>query len=307
MAETQAASPVAPQPRVGLPDRLTLIAFAVFVLVGGGASVAIRFTYAELPPFWSGAARFLCGALIFWVWALVARIPLPRGRALVGAVLFGALSTGFSFVFIYWGLVKTPASLYQTIVALVPLLTLFLAFLHGLEPFRSRGLLGALITVGGIAIAAGGASGSDFSLPHILAIIVGAACLAEAGVVAKIFPRSHPIATNAVGMTAGGLIMGAASLVAGEKAVIPTRAATWIAFSYLVIFVTVVAFMAYLFVLGRWTASGASYSFVLVPLVTIVVASTLANEHITRQFMLGGTLVVFGVWVGALLPSRKLA
>ena len=48
-----------------MPDRTTLIAFAAFVLVGGGASIAVRFTYGELAPFWSGALRFGAAALIF--------------------------------------------------------------------------------------------------------------------------------------------------------------------------------------------------------------------------------------------------
>jgi len=72
-----------------LPDRTTLLAFVLFIIVSGGASVAIRFTSAEL----------------------------PKGRALTGAVLFGVFSLGLPFLFIYWGLVKTPAILYQTIMA----------------------------------------------------------------------------------------------------------------------------------------------------------------------------------------------
>lgn len=287
-----------------LPDSTTLIAFVAFIVVSGGASVAIRFTYAEMPPFWSATARFLCGALFFWIAAFIRKVPLPRGRALVGAILFGVFSMGLSFTFIYWGLVKTPASLYQTIVALVPLLTLFFAFFHGLEPFRGRGLVGALLTIAGIIIAIGGSPSVDLSVLHILAIIAGAACFAEAGVVAKLFPRSHPIATNAVAMPVGALILGIASFLSGESAVIPSTTTTWIAFAYIVIFVTIIAFLLYLFVLGRWTASGTSYSFVLIPLVTIVLASWLAKEQITWQFMLGGTLVVFGVWVGALMPSK---
>jgi len=69
---------------------------------------------------------------------------------------------------------------------------------------------------------------------------------------------------------------------------------------YIVIFVTIIAFLLYLFVLSRWTASGTSYSFVLILLLTIFLASWLAKEQITLQFMLGGTLVVLGVWIGAL-------
>ena len=305
MTESEASIPAPASTSTILPDKVTLIAFLSFIIVSGGASVAIRFTYAELPTFWSGAARFICGGLFFWVWVLFGRIPLPRGKALVGAILFGVFSMGLSFTFIYYGLTKTPASLYQTIVALVPLLTLFFAFFHGLEPFRSRGLIGALLTVAGIAIAVGGSGIADLSILHILAIIAGAACFAEAGVVAKLFPRSHPVATNAIAMTVGALILGVASFLAGETPVIPTTATTWIAFGYIVIFVTIIAFRLYLYILGRWTASGTSYSFVLIPLVTIILASWLANEQITWQFLVGGTLVVFGVWVGALLPAKK--
>jgi drug/metabolite transporter (DMT)-like permease len=55
-----------------------------------------------------------------------------------------------------------------------------------------------------------------------------------------------------------------------------------------------------MFVLGKRSASGTSYGFVLVPLVTIVVASTLAGEEISSNFLFGAALVL----VGALLPSK---
>jgi len=52
-----------------LPDKITLIAFIVFIIVSGAASVAIRFAYLEMPPFWSGAARFICGGLAGFLFA----------------------------------------------------------------------------------------------------------------------------------------------------------------------------------------------------------------------------------------------
>ena len=288
-----------------LPDRTTLIAFALFVIVSGGASVAIRFTYAELPPFWGGVMRFLSGSIFFWAVVLIRKLELPKGRALTGAVLFGVFSMGLPFLFIYWGLVKTPASLYQTILALVPLLTIFFAFFHRLEALRPRGLLGAGLTVVGIVLAVGGAPEGDVSIPHILAIIAGAACFAEAGIIAKSFPRSSPYVTNAVAMPVGALILFVGSVLSGERIVIPSQGTTWLALGYIVIFVTIIAFLLYLYVLQNWTASGTSYSFVLIPLVTVVVASWLANEEITAQFLIGGALVLFGVWVGALMPTKS--
>ena len=59
-----------------------------------------------------------------------------------------------------------------------------------------------------------------------------------------------------------------------------------------------------MFVLGKWTASGTSYGFVLVPLVTILLAATLVGEKITINFLIGALFVLGGVLVGALLPTK---
>ncbi|UCC51733.1 MAG: EamA family transporter, partial [Anaerolineaceae bacterium] len=69
-------------------------------------------------------------------------------------------------------------------------------------------------------------------------------------------------------------------------------------------FVTILVFLLYMYVLSNWTASGTSYGFVLVPLVTIVLAATLVGEKITVNFLIGAAFVLVGVLVGALLPSK---
>ena len=115
------------------PDRLTLVAFATFVLLGGAAPIAVQFIYDEMAPFWSGVVRFGAAALIFWALLLIRRVPFPRGQALLGAVIFGILSFGLSFLLIYYGLTKTPTSLFQITAAIVPILTIFLAAAHRLE------------------------------------------------------------------------------------------------------------------------------------------------------------------------------
>jgi drug/metabolite transporter (DMT)-like permease len=281
-----------------------LIAFLTFIVVGGGASVAIRLTYAELAPFWVGASRFGLAALAFWGLVFFRKLPVPKGRALLGAVLFGTLTVGLAFILIGWGLVAVPASRYQVLMALVPLLTLFLASLQGIEAITRRGLLGALLAVAGIAVTVGGASAAYISPPHVAAIILAAIFISEGGVVIKRFPPNPPVMTNAIGMTVGAIILGIASLASGEEWTIPTQTGTWAAMIYLIIFVTFIAFLLYTFVLIKWSASGTSYGFVLVPLVTIVVASTLAGEVITPTFLIGAALVLAGVLVGALLPSK---
>ena len=291
--------------RVVLPERKVLIAFAAFILVGGGASVAIRITYGEMAPFWAATSRFGLAALAFWGLVAVRKLPLPRGRAMAGAILFGALTVGLAFSLIGWGLVETPASVYQVLMALIPLATLFLSSLEGVEAITRRGIIGSVLAVAGIAVTVLGTDGAGLSLPHIAAILVAAVLVAQGGVVIKKFPPNPPIVTNAIAMTTGTLIVGTVSIVSGETWTIPTQTDTWVAVIYLVVFVTVVAFMLYMFVLGQWTASGTSYGFVLVPLVTIVVAATVAGEAISTGFLAGTALVLAGVYVGALMPHKE--
>lgn len=288
------------------PDRITLIAFAVFVLVGSGMAIAIRFTFSELAPYWGGFLRFGAVALIFWILVFARRVPIPRGRGLLGAALFGFLSVGLAFFFVNYGLQKTQASLYQTIVAIVPLLTLIFARLHGLEILHRRSVLGALIAVVGITIALSGtlSAGAEVSLPHIIAILIGAVCFAEAGVVAKLFPRNHPLGTNAIAMTVGMVFMLVVAVILDEPKSLPTSPGVWMALAYLVV-ATTILFLLYLFVLGRWTASGTSYSFVLIPIGTVALATVLVGETISLIFLAGGALVLAGVWFGALQPHSE--
>jgi drug/metabolite transporter (DMT)-like permease len=288
------------------PDFKSIVAFGLAVLLGGGASVAIRYTYTELPPFWAAFMRFFSAAIIFWLLMLIRKVAVPRGRALLGAALFGILAVGASFALISFGLVETPASVSQTVTALVPLLTLIFATLHSQEQFTGRGVLGGVLAVAGILVVFGGSvsAGIQLSIPHVIAILIGTAFIAEAGVVLKIFPRSHPYATNAVAMSVGALILFVLSTVSGEPRMLPTSIGVWLALGYLVVGVSVGVFLLYIYILGRWTASATSYVFVLFPFVTVILATQLADEQISLAFIGGGILVLLGVWFGALMKPK---
>ncbi len=289
--------------RAVLSGRSTLLAFAILVLIGGSNAVAVRFSNAELPPFWGAATRFATAALIFWIIILFRRIALPRGRALIGAILYGLLTAGVSNALIYWALLRVQASLTMVVLAFVPLMTLFLAWAHGLETLGWRRLIGALIAIAGILVVVGGGLGTTVPVLSFLALLVGAACLAEGAVIFKLFPKSHPVATNAIAFTTGASILITSSLVAGEHWILPTATSTWAAFTYLVLLGSVLLFYLYLHILARWTASATVYSFLLFPLATVPIAALLAGEIITTSFVVGGALGLFGVWLGAISRS----
>ncbi len=286
-------------------DRSVLLPFIIFIVLIGGAPVALKIIFSELGPFYLGLIRYGLGAIFFWILVLYKRLPVPKGRALIGAVLYGVLGFGLSFLLLAWGLVETSASLGSILMSLLPLMTIILSSLQGTESLTSRGIVGALFTVVGIALSVNGAASSEISFPHIAAMVLGTAVIGESNVIVKKYPRNHPIMTNAVAMTAGALILGLASLITGEAWLVPSQLNTWIALGYQIIPVTILAFFLYAQVLNKWTASATSYAFVLIPLVTVVVAALIYDEQISTSFLIGGVLVLAGVMIGTLLPGKK--
>lgn len=285
------------------PDRITLAVFVLSILLGGSNAVAIRFSNMELPPFWGAFLRFACASLLLFGVLLLRRPPMPRGRALIGVLLFGLLGFGGGYAFIYWGLVAVPAGLGQVVLALVPLLTFFLALAHRQETFRWRGLLGGVLAVVGIGVAYSAQLSADVPLLSLLAVAASAACTAEAAVIIKQFPRSDALVTNAIAMGVGALVLLGLSFVVGEQQFLPARTVTWIAVIYLVIIGSIAVFTLYLFILRRWTASATTYAFVLIPFVTVLVSAWLTAEPITPALLAGGALVLVGVWIGAIMQA----
>jgi drug/metabolite transporter (DMT)-like permease len=83
--------------RTGDADGATVGAFAAVVVVGGANFVAVKDTVEELDPLYGAAMRFGLACLIFFAILVARRIPLPRGRALAGAALYGLLGFGTAY------------------------------------------------------------------------------------------------------------------------------------------------------------------------------------------------------------------
>jgi drug/metabolite transporter (DMT)-like permease len=291
----------------GGDDRVTLAAFLVGAALAGGNAVGVRFSNRELDPLWGAGLRFGVAALLFLGMMAVLRLALPRGRALAGAVLFGLLQFGATFALMYYAFVELHAGFGQILLALVPLLTVLLGAAQGEERLRPASLVGALLALVGVAIMSSARLRESLPLLSVLAGLGGALCFAQSAVLVRRLPPVHPVAMNAVGMTAGSAVLLAGAVAFGESIVLPEGAATWTAFVYLVTLGSVGVFLLYLFVLGRWTASRAAYSFLLAPFVSILLSAWLDNEPVGASLLLGGLLVVAGVYVGALRTPVDVA
>ena len=136
----------------GEGDQVALASFVLMSVLAGGNAVAIRFSNRELDPLWGASVRFALAAALLLTAMVALRLAVPRGRALLGAVVYGALTFGAAFALAYYALVEIQAGFGQTLLALVPLATLLLAVAQRQERFRAAALGGALIALVGVAV-----------------------------------------------------------------------------------------------------------------------------------------------------------
>jgi drug/metabolite transporter (DMT)-like permease len=278
---------------------LPVLAFVTIVVLLGVNFVAVRFSNAELPPFWGAALRFTIASFILFMIVLLKRLPLPRGMGLVGASLYGILVFGGTYAFVYWALLHVPSGIASVTFATMPLITLFIAAPLKLERLTWRSLIGGILVLIGIGIVFQEQLQADVPMNSLGILVLAAISGALSGIVIKRFPKSHPISTNAVAMAVGATLLIVVSRSAGESWNLPTLPETWKALAWLIMS-AIVAFILTIWLLSKWKASAVSYSTVLMPLVTVVVASLLAGEQVTLLFVLGGGFALGGVYFGAL-------
>lgn len=288
-------------------DRGTIAVFAGAVFIGGTNFVAVKFSNEDLDPMFGAAIRFGAAALLFVAIGVALRVPWPRGRAALGAAIYGLLGFGVAYALLYYALVGITAGTTSLILASVPLLTLILAVAHRQERFTTRGLVGGVLAIVGITLLSARSLGGDLRPIYVGAALLSAVAVAESSVAIKAFPRAHPVTTNALGMGVGTIFLVVASLAFDERWILPATGRTWAVLGYLVVAGSVGLFALFLFLISRWTASATVYVLTLMPVVAVTLGALLADESVTPDVIAGGLLVLGAVYIGALHKRPEAA
>ncbi len=288
------------------PSAAVLAVFVAVVLIGGSNFVAVRFSNRELPPFWGAGLRFAIAGALLVGFAKWRGILLPLGSAFRGVALLGVINFGLAYALAYWGLLQAPSAMAATFVALVPLMTFFMATALGMERFRWSGVGGGAIAVAGVALVFIDQLRATVPPAALAALFLQAVTVAVSTVLLKRLPRADPIGTNAVAMLCGAGLLFVLALIARETPALPSRPEVWIAFLYLVTLGGVGLFIGIVFIVLRWTASASAYVTVLFPVVAVAVGAILAGELVSWQFVAGASLVMVGTYVGAFVGAAPL-
>ena len=224
-------------------------------------------------------------------------MPIPRGRALRGAALWGLFNLGVNLSLLYIGEQTVPSGISAVLFATVPLTTALLAAAFGVEPLVPGKLVAALIAIGGVAVIFAGELGISVPFTGLLTVFCAASAAALANVLLKREPKQQVIPLNAVGTAVGAVVCLVASLALGEPHAIPTTSAAWLPILYLTVAGSLGAFVLFTWLVTHWSVSNASLLGVTVPIIAVVLGGLVKGEQPAALTYLGAAIVISAILI----------
>lgn len=270
------------------------------VLIWGSTWLAITFQYGAVPPEVSVAYRFGLAALLLLVWCRIRGIGLrfrPRQHgwiALQGATMFGA-----NYVLVYLAEQRIPSGLMAVIFSLLAVLNLLGARLLFRAPLRAAALGGTALGIAGVALvclprSAFGA-GPGFRAGLIFAVAATVVSSFSNLLSQRNQRQGLPVVpTNTLGMLYGAGFVALYCWGAGRPFVLDLSLRYLGSLAFLALFGSVLAFGAYLTLVGRIGAGRAGYAMVAIPVVALALSTAFEGLRWEWTLLLGAALCLAG-------------
>jgi drug/metabolite transporter (DMT)-like permease len=278
-----------------------LALYACAVLIWGSTWLAIKFQLGVVSPAVSVAWRFAAAALILMAYAGLRRLSLRfDARTHLWLAVQGLLLFGINYVLVYLSEQTLASGLVALIFSLITFFNIVGLRLFFSVPVKRAALGGAVLGVIGVALVFWPEL-VNFSVSPgrrtgvILALI--ATVFASLGNMAA--TRSHRIELpvvqgNAWAMLYGALFVAVYAALDGERFVFDGSIAYVVSLLYLAVFGSVIAFVAYLTLLGRIGADRAGYTAVAIPVVAVALSTFFEDLHWNAPMVAGIAMCVAG-------------
>ncbi|HLT46280.1 MAG TPA: drug/metabolite exporter YedA [Rubricoccaceae bacterium] len=297
------SAPVSPPTERAAPLAGVLAAFAAVYVIWGSTYLAIRFAIETIPPFGMAGVRFLTAGAVLYGVSRARGAPRPTARQWRATAVIGALLLLGGNGGVVWAEQFIPSGVAALLVACMPI---WMVLLDWLRPGGARpsgmvvaglalGLAGIVLLVGPDELVGGGRIDPLGAGAVVFATLTWAA--------GSLYARTAPtpretLLSVGMQMLAGGGLLLLTGLATGEAASFEPAAVTAhsaLALGYLVVFGSLIAYTAYVWLLGVAPAARvATYAYVN-PVVAVLLGWALADEPLTARVLAASVVIVGAV------------
>ncbi len=299
---------------MSLPNPLLIVlAFATLYLVWGSTYLAIRVAVQTMPPLGMASARFiLAGAILWGILNALGRFTATpkqwRDNTIIGAFM---LLGGNGLV--VWAEQEVPSGIATLVISLNPIFMVLAEWIVATWITTSSGAtatkpttviwLGLTLGAIGLLVLVWPALQSDS--PERLdfwriAALVGACISWTIGSIASRVVKNpaEPFSGAAIQMLGGGVWLGLAALCVGEYKhfnLAEISAASWVAWSYLLVAGSLLAFTAFMWLMKHCSPTLVSTYAYVNPIVAVYLGWLILNETIGPRIFVAATIIIFSV------------
>jgi drug/metabolite transporter (DMT)-like permease len=269
--------------------------------LGGTAAAITRYLVGNADPITLAILRWGIGFLCVLPTALLLRVRWPQRSDWLAVAVLGLCFFGMFFVLYNIAMGYTTAARASLALSTLPLQTMVVGALLGIEPLTTRKSVGVCIAMLGVfAALASGLSAAPPGAWRGELIMTGAVlCMAFYNVWSRPFiARSSALGFLTVGMGAGAAALILVGLLTGRVEVLGSFGAPqWIAGVYLGVGGGALAFILWVLALERATPTRVANTMTVNPIAAGLLATQLVGEPITLNLVIGLIAVFAGIWI----------
>lgn len=281
---------------------LALIALGLVCFFWGTTWIASKEGVKHMPALQLAGIRQTLGGLCYVLFFSIKGTRWPRGAEwrtiLVLSFLNFAMSNGLST----WGVKYISAGLGAIIGAIFPLWLVVIGLIVNKRKPTRKALLGLAVGFAGICVIFYEHL-HDFLNPQFLFGIFLSIVATWTWAFGTLYTKKHaqgfnPYFSLGLQMLLSGIFLYAVSGASGQAIAfgqIPWQ--SWAAISYLVVFGSVISFMAYLYALQRLPTEQVSLYAYINPIVAVAFGAILFGEILTSFIIAGTAITLYGVWL----------
>jgi drug/metabolite transporter (DMT)-like permease len=287
---------------------LIVLAFIAIYFVWGTTYLANLFALKGFPPFILSCFRYLMAGLLIGSWIIYKKLPLPSGKSIKVLCISGILMLVGGSGLIVWAEQYIDSGYAAVIVATEPLWFVVLDKKRWKQYFSNRLVLGGLILgfVGMILFASfapvhstGDGNTSHFIMGTVIVLI--SATLWVIGTLysnKKLPPNGSNLSNTGIQLAAAGLFCGLIALGRGEWnrfALGNISPEAWGGLLYLTVFGSLVAFLAFTWLITVQPPAVVSTHTYVNPVVAIIMGWLLVDEQILPKQVIALVVAFTGV------------
>lgn len=273
-------------------------AFALLCAIWGSTWLAIRVVVRDFPPFRAAALRFVIGAVLLFLLAMVQRAPLPANRREWSAIaILSVTMMALPYGLIFWAEQHITSSMTAVLYSSLPLTVALITPAMTGRPVPRAAIYSMLVAIGGIALLFQvDLRASVNTFLGGTAVLIAVLSSAFSSIFAKKNTSNvHPVVATGLQLIIGSAFLGIVSiLMESQQPSVWTRSSL-AALIFLATFGSAVAFAVFYWLLRHMHAYQLSTINLITPFVAIAEGALILHEFITGMMLLAAVVVLGAV------------